>query len=189
MKKILYTLTVLVMSFSASAHPHIWVYTDLGINTKNDEITSIEVQWKFDEMYSSAFMMDADTNGNKKLDADEALAMEKQVLEKAVTMLTPFVMLKLQNIDVHNYNFKDLKISYDEKSEQVVYNFKIKLNKPIKLKGFHKLAIVDENFYVAFEQSYNFNIPKNCSFDLIEDEEIFIYEGMVNPEVYQLTCK
>ena len=140
-------------------------------------------------MYSSAFMMDADKNGDKRLSHKEAKAMEKQVMDKAVTMLTPFVMLKFNNKDTFGYNFENLDIKYNKKTEQVEYRFTIALNSPINLKGFHKLAIVDQEFYVAFEQSYDFVIPPSCYFDLIEDEEITVYEGMINPEVYQLTCK
>lgn len=189
MKKIIYTLTFILTSLKALAHPHIWVYTDLDLKTNDDKITGIDVVWKFDEMYSSAFMMDADKNGDKRLSYKESKAMEKQVMDKAVTMLTPFVMLKFNNKDTYGYNFENLDITYNKKTEQVEYRFSIVLKQPINLKGFHKLAIFDQEFYVAFEQSYDFKIPKNCHFDLIEDEQITVYEGMIHPEVYQLTCK
>jgi len=189
MKKLIYTLAFLATSFKVMAHPHIWVYTDLALKTEGQYITGLNINWSFDEMYSSAFMMDADLNKDGKLDPSESEAMQKQVMEKAVSSITPFIMLKFEGKDTFGYKLDNLKIKYDEESEQVVYNFDLKLHAPRKLEGFHKLAIVDKEFYVAFEQSYDFKIPKSCQFDLIEDQEITIYDGLVNPEVYQLSCK
>ena len=189
MKKLIYIISSILVSFNAVAHPHIWVYTDLGLNVKNKQITGLHVKWKFDEMYSAAFLADADLNKDKRLDKYEAEKMQKQVLEKAVTYLTPFIMLKLGGKDIYGYKFDNLNISYNEQSEQIEYEFDVVLHAPRQLVGNHKLAIVDQEFYVGFEQSYDFALPSNCDFDLIEDETISIYEGMVHPEVYQLECK
>ncbi|HAG53162.1 MAG TPA: hypothetical protein DCL21_05180 [Alphaproteobacteria bacterium] len=189
MKKIVSIFVFCLLSLKAFAHPHIWVYTDLALKTEGNKIIGVNVNWVFDEMYSSAFLMDADLNKDKKLDQSEAEAMQKQVMEKAVKTITPFIMLKLGGKDVYGYKLDNLKIKYDEENEQVSYNFDLKLHTPRSLEGSHKIALVDDAFYVAFEQSYEFKIPKSCSFDLIEDQDITIYDGMINPEVYQLKCK
>tara|TARA_Y100001960_G_scaffold322961_1_gene400479 strand:+ start:415 stop:984 length:570 start_codon:yes stop_codon:yes gene_type:complete len=189
MKKLFFTLSALLASFNSFAHPHVWVHTDLTLLTDNSTIKGLKVHWAFDEMYSTAFMMDADMNGDGELDAAERKIMEKQVMQQAVSRLRPFVMLKLNGFDVRDFSFDDLKITYDKEAEKVNYDFVVKLKKAQKLNGSHKLAILDKEYYVGFEQSYNFGIPSNCSFELEEDMDILLYDGLINPETYKLTCK
>jgi ABC-type uncharacterized transport system substrate-binding protein len=188
-KKLSIFLILFFVSFKAFAHPHVWVATDLNLITDSNFITGIGVNWSFDEMYSSAFMQDADLNNDKKLDLLEEKAIEKQVMHNAIKTLRPFIMLKFNGFDVTEFSFNDLKISYDKKTEKVSYDFKIMLDKPQKLSGNHKIAIFDNEYYVDFEQSYNLKLPKNCTFDLEEDSKVLIYNGIINPETYKLSCK
>lgn len=189
MKKLIYTLLILLISVKSYAHPHIWVDTDLTLLTKNSKIIGLDVHWQFDEMYSSAFMLDADLNNDGKLEKAERKIIQRQVMQQAISRLRPFIMLHFNDFENKNFDFENLNIFYDEKIEKVNYKFTVKLKQAQKLIGSHKLAILDKEYYVGFEQSYNFNIPKNCSFELEEDMTMTLYDGLINPEVYQLNCK
>lgn len=188
-KKLAVILIFAMMSLKSFAHPHIWAYTDLNLLTKDTKITGLGVKWAFDTMYSSAFMMDNDLNKDGKLDEEEQSIIQDHVMKNAVARLRPFIMLYFNGVKDTDYKFKNLKITYDEQKEQIMYNFKIILTQPQSLAGQHKLAILDEEYYVGFEQSYDLKIPNNCSFELEEDETMSVYDGLINPEVYKLNCK
>lgn len=57
---------------NAQAHPHVWVDAFLGIRFDTQGLAGLELVWQFDELYSSAMLMDYDTNRNRKLDPAEA---------------------------------------------------------------------------------------------------------------------
>ncbi len=56
----------------AQAHPHVWVDSFLSIRFDTQGLAGLELVWQFDEVYSSAMVMDYDANRNRKLDPAEA---------------------------------------------------------------------------------------------------------------------
>lgn len=192
MIKILVTFLLCIISINAYAHPHVWVYTDAGLNVKNKKLESISVKWQFDEMYSATFMLDADINRDNYLDKKEQSKIEKEVKAELYQRLNKFILIKPEGKhEIKDYYFSDLNINYDTEKEVVIYDFKLKLKNPINVNGHIKLAFLDYEYYIGFEQSYDLDLShaKSCKANLLEDGSIEVYGGLLNPEVYQIECK
>lgn len=173
----------------AFAHPHIWVYTDVGVIVHQNNITGFNVTWNFDELYSAAFMQDADTNKNMQLEPVEAEETIQKVFIENPANLFPFIHIKLNGKD-KKYQFKKPTIKMGE-DETLYYTFSIILDEPTPITGAHEFGFFDPEFYVSFEQSYTLDLPQpsKCEYNLKENKNIFIYDGLVNPETYTLNCK
>jgi len=62
----------------ADAHPHEWLdFKVMPQFAKDGRITALRETWYFDSFYTELSMPDFDTNKNKKLDADELLALAR----------------------------------------------------------------------------------------------------------------
>lgn len=53
------------------AHPHTFIYSTLAPEFDGQTVKGVWVEWTFDEMFSLQVIMEADTNGNKKLEPTE----------------------------------------------------------------------------------------------------------------------
>lgn len=65
-------LLFLSASSNLQAHPHVWVDSFLGFRFDEQGLAGVELVWQFDELYSSAMLMDYDANRNRQLDPAEA---------------------------------------------------------------------------------------------------------------------
>lgn len=178
-------------SNNSFAHPHAWVYTSAGFNVKNKMIESVSVHWVFDEMYSSTFMLEVDENNNNKLEKSEKDILKARIVPHLYDYLSKFIFLWFDNKRIEDYKFEDLKVSYDQDKETLIYDFKLKLKKNIPLKGNHKIGFMDETYYTSYEQLEKFSFPKNskCKMELKEDTSIELLGGMLNPEMYYISCE
>ena len=64
-------IVLLGLASGVYAHPHIWIDTYVDVNLGADGLETIDVRWVFDEFFSSAVMLDLDTNGNRRIDETE----------------------------------------------------------------------------------------------------------------------
>lgn len=172
----------------AVAHPHIWVHVSTTMLAENGYIQGFKSQWSFDEMYSESFLMDADVNLNKKLDAFEADDVKNTVFNPNNADILKFFLHKMNGKNTE-FTFKDVKVWFED--DVLNYSFTALFNKPQPLKGTHKVAVFDPEFYVSFEQDLDMTLPTGiaCTQELTEDDVITIYNGLVNPETYKLNCQ
>lgn len=190
-KLILTTLTVfsLLLPQASWAHPHIWVYTNVELVTDQNKITALKVHWNFDELYSASFLEDADLNGNRILEEDEAQVVVSSVFEETPENLLPFVYLRWGG-EAATFKFSEPKAWMDD-NETLNYTFSIVLDEPVEMGGEHSIGFFDPEFYVSFEQELDIKLGKNtsCTSNLEENKNITIYDGLVNPETYTLNCQ
>lgn len=186
------TLTTILSLFipvsALWAHPHIWAHTTLKLLTQDDKFQGFQVTWVFDELYSTSFLLEADTNKNHKLDPEEADFTINAVFTEGEEDLFPFFHIA-PHLKTEPFSLQNPQISMTAQDE-LMYKFDVIFDVPTSLKGSHKFGIFDPEFYVAFEQDLDLIIPKNanCTQYLQEDLSISIYNGLVNPETYTLTC-
>tara|TARA_R110000868_G_scaffold262401_1_gene520980 strand:+ start:154878 stop:155462 length:585 start_codon:yes stop_codon:yes gene_type:complete len=184
-------LFLFLFTFSAQvaqAHPHIWAYTDVEILTDSNQITGLKVLWKFDELYSVAFLQDADLNKNMKLEKSETEYAIQTVFKENPESLFPFIYLRF-NGKTHTFKFQNPTIWMAE-DETLHYQFSIILDQPAPINGTHDIGFFDPEFYISFEQSYDLTLPQHaiCKYELEENKNISIYGGLVNPETYKINC-
>lgn len=171
----------------AFAHPHVWVNTSLELLIEGKKITGIRAHLSFDEMYSTSFLMDADTNGNKKLDQNETQEIIQAVFLDNQKDLYPFMYMAPLGKEV---KFTLHKPSIWMEDEYLNYKFDIIFDEAKPVKGIHEFGMYDPEFYVAFEQDLDMKLPEgiSCKQQLEENKNISIYMDMVNPETYTLVC-
>jgi len=189
-KKEIFALALGCLGFlpvQGCTHPHIWVETTLELMVKENQMIGFRVHWVFDALYSTSFLVEADTNKNKTLDAAETAATVKAVFVDGQKDLYPF-MYMAPNSENTNFTLNNPNIGW--KDESLTYSFDILFSQPKPLKGTHEFGIYDPEFYVAFEQDLDMILPSgiSCTQTLLENPNISIYYGAVNPETYTLTC-
>jgi ABC-type uncharacterized transport system substrate-binding protein len=129
---------------SVFAHPHTFIDTYFKINAKNNIISNLHIQWKFDIMTSQLLLMEFDKNGDQIFDKKELSYIE----------LVYFLPLKDYNyymdikynqtlVNFIPYNFN----AFLEKNLQLVYEFDIKIDRP---KEKLQIDIYDEEMFTAF---------------------------------------
>ena len=57
------------------AHPHVFIENSFTFVLDSSGLSGIEVKWTFDEIFSSAIIMDFDFDGNNKLNDSEIVAI------------------------------------------------------------------------------------------------------------------
>lgn len=185
------------------AHPHVWVDTDLTLLVEGNSFTGLKVEWVFDPLYSASFVQEVDTNGNQQLEPAEVAAIRKATFETELAMLEPFFLLKFgkpnnglrdnpyANVPEADFTAPQSRIWYDAANEALHYTFTLKFTEPQPMAGQHKVAVYDPSYYIAFEQHLDiqFSAPTGCTYLLEEDQSIRIYQGLVHPETYKLSCQ
>lgn len=171
------------------AHPHIWVYTSVVPVVESGLIQSLKIQWNFDEVYSATFIQEADTNLDGKIEKSEVQHTIKSVFEDDPQSLYPFMYMHL-NGQPQKFSLFNPKIWLSD-DETLNYSFEIQFKESVPVVGKHEFGFFDPEFYVSFEQSYEMKLPKgvNCNYELKENLNISIYDGLVNPETYKMNCE
>ena len=171
------------------AHPHIWVYTNVIPVIENGFIKSFKIHWNFDEVYSATFIQEADTNFDGKIEESEVQHTIKTVFEDDPQSLYPFMYMHL-NGQSQQFALFNPKIWLSD-DETLNYSFEIQFKEPVPVTGKHEFGFFDPEFYVSFEQSYEMKLPKDakCTYELKENLNISIYDGLVNPETYKMNCE
>ncbi len=187
MHKVLTLLCLLAFPIKAFSHPHIWVNADLELLTKKHQITGIRVKWSFDELYSTSFLVESDTNKNKQLEPNEVANTIKEVFITGEKDLYPFIYISMAGKKT-TFTLKNPNVWMT--NDYLHYQFDIILDDPKEINGQHHFGIYDPEFYVAFEQNIKMKIPDevSCSQILQKDRNISLYMGTFNPEIYTLTC-
>ncbi len=185
------------------AHPHVWVNTDLTLIIEDGAFTGLRVKWVFDPLYSVSFMQEVDTNGNQRLEDAEVAPIIKATFETDLAALKPFFLLAFNRPDTSlkddpyahvpaaDFTIPQADIWYTPADEALHYAFTLKFTTPHPISGQHKVAVYDPSYYIAFEQALDISYtkPTTCQEKLTEDKSLTIYQGLVNPETYKITCK
>lgn len=168
-------------------HPHVWLDTSLELLVEQGNIIGIKVHWEFDALYSTSFLVEADTNNNKQLDVNETADTIKAVFTDGQQDLYQFMHIAPIG-KKENFTLTNPKVWME--NENLNYTFNIMLTTPQPVIGQHEFGIYDPEFYVAFEQDLNMILPAGvtCEQSLKENPNISIYYDLVNPETYTLTC-
>ncbi len=74
---VLTILCILIPAKKTSAHPHVFVDTEVCIVFDEQGLAGFRIKWIFDEMFSSMIILDYDKNKNNKLEKAEIQAIEK----------------------------------------------------------------------------------------------------------------
>ena len=140
-------LLLLFLPIYLSAHPHVFIKTELNFIVKKEKISKLNVSWTFDDMSSEIFMMDYDKNRDKKLNKKEIQKFKKTWFDK-LSKKDYFTHLKVdgKKIDISAY-IKNFTLDY--KKNFFIVKFTIDFKK-IKQKKSLSLAFWEEEYYNSF---------------------------------------
>jgi ABC-type uncharacterized transport system substrate-binding protein len=140
----------IVFSYSASAHPHVWVNVETELMVgPNQQITGFRHKWTFDELYSEFAIQGLDTNGDGVYSEEELKPLAQTNVEalKEFEYFT-FAFLGKTKLAL-NEPLTDYRLVYKDKL--LTLYFTLPLVMPVsreKIREFN-FSIYDPGMYVA----------------------------------------
>ncbi len=139
-------LCFLFITDYVAAHPHVFIDNAITIVFNQEELAGIEVNWLFDEMFSSMLIHDYDENKDGVFDLAEIEAIKNGAFSN-LRKFNYFTRIKINGEPFIVELVENFSVSMQDNC--VVYNFFI----PCKLKteiGYKeiKISIYDDSYYV-----------------------------------------
>lgn len=162
-----YFYTIIFLGTFLFGHPHTFIDVFLKINSTQNIINNINFKWKFDEMTSQLLIMDFDQNGNKKIDKNEQIFIEKNYFN-FLNDYNYYTNIKIagKNIKTKPINFN----CYIEKN-RIIYKFDIIFKKN---KNDIKIDFYDEEMFTAFILKNKF-IKSKIKFNILDLDNDFYF--------------
>ncbi len=132
----------------AAAHPHVWIEnrSDLVFDDQG-RITAINVEWRFDEMYSQVAVEGLDANGDGIYEATETQALAQENIEALkeydyfVTATAAGEKIKFGDVTEYGNLFSN---------GVLTFYFQVPLATPVDPRiSETKLAVFDPSYYIA----------------------------------------
>lgn len=191
MKNVFLSLLFMLFASFAKAHPHVWIYTDVAVHATDSDMDFLRVRWNFDEMYSSAIIVetDKDKDGYLNVEEQQSLFLDTFSNPEAIGM---FMYFNFQGETVQAKTFDNFSATI-EADESLTYVFDIYFDPHVKLGHVeNKIGFFDPSQYIAFEQGLEMEFigdkASKCKSSLVEEETITLALGFVHPEVYAVKC-
>ena len=77
MRKKIGLLFFLLLPVGVAAHPHVFINSNIDFLFSSRRVTAIEVQWRFDPMFTSQVVMSCDANRDRRLTGSEIAAVRR----------------------------------------------------------------------------------------------------------------
>lgn len=179
MKQVLLCIFILCCG-AASAHPHVFIDADVGIETRNGKITAIEHIWLFDEMFSSMILMDYDKNRNGRIDYDETAQLKKEYFDYLAES-SYFSFVKVNSKVIKPARATDFMPKIVK--GRLVYSFRLELAAPCDASG-ADVMIYDPSYYTDVKirkASFTGSTEKLSVQKSVLNSEKY-YFGQISPE-------
>jgi ABC-type uncharacterized transport system substrate-binding protein len=190
---IFFVAVLLVMpGRDGNTHPHVWIDSYVSIQTQDDKIQALHINWQFDRLFSHVIVADFDLDGDLKLSQYEV----GKLIERTSKSMSDFNFFTHVWLDSKKYPVKSVKnFSVIFEKGRIVYSFIVPFEKPIDPKKTNfAVGLYDDSYYVDIVMDKNDpvrfdgNQPQNCQYQIKEDKKNSIYSGLVNPLTIFLNC-
>lgn len=158
----------------AFAHPHMLAEANLevGLSADGRTLEKLKHNWRFDDVSSSMFLMDLDTNGDLVLDAAELKEGGKIMLE-SMAEYNFFQLVSLNGKDIPLNPPTEIFPSWA--NNQLVITFETTPKMPLPVSGKLDVGIYDPTFYVAIDflednQLQVTNLPASCARQVVRPD-------------------
>lgn len=147
-------LTAGVVTFgsgsTAFAHPHVWIEARSdAVFDAEGRLEAVNVEWRFDEIYSATAVEGLDANGNGQYEPDELLALARENLE-ALRDYRFFTQVKAGGQPVDYGNVTEYGSFF--KDGQLSMYFTVPMARPVDPRVTPVVySIYDPTFYIAIE--------------------------------------
>ncbi|MCK5785355.1 MAG: DUF1007 family protein [Candidatus Sabulitectum sp.] len=167
----------------ASAHPHMFIDTEMEVRLNQDMLVGIEITWYFDPMFTAAITADFDRNGNGQFSPGET----GEVYANAFSNLHSSDYFTFLTIDDHTLSpgaIEEFSVFLDEST--LVYSFFCPFNTPVP-GGELRVAIYDRTYYcdILYREGSPITLTgpgsENAEFEIQQNDDIAIsYGGTVS---------
>jgi len=175
----------------ARAHPHVFIEATAGLVVANQSVTSIKVQWTFDELFSNTLIEDFDKNKNKKFEPEE-IADLKQNAFRSLKDFGFLTWIRIDNKPVKVEPEMIADFNATQRKAMVVYSFTINLKEPVDPRRTpFQVSLYDETFYIEVTLAKRNAVRVEgaaCKTEVEDDVANPIFFGMVIPKRIVLTC-
>jgi ABC-type uncharacterized transport system substrate-binding protein len=185
MKKLGLTIiaALFILTSYIGAHPHIFIEGKASFTFNKEGLTSINVKWMFDEMFSTMILTDYDKNKDKKFSADEI----KKIQDESFSNLKEYQYFTFIRVNKKTFKVEtvtDFNVSMS--GGNMVYSFSVPCH--VKAVADNKeiiLAYFDESYYIdlSFSENNPVSFYNNESFitkfEIKENDDYSPMENMV----------
>lgn len=191
MGKYCFTLLLVLASFFAKAHPHVFIETSVTVVYAQTSIEKLAIKYEFDAMFSTDLIQAFDKNKNNKFEQTEVTDLFNNA----------FSNLKEYNYFIHVVD-GGKKLTFSSvnnfkaiiKDGKVLYYFDIKTNINTKTPKKVKIAAYDHSYYIdvgLLQKNVRFKNSELATFDwkLIEDPSMAFYFDQLYPPCAVITFK
>jgi ABC-type uncharacterized transport system substrate-binding protein len=187
----LFLAVPLLEPVKASAHPHIWIDAVADFVIADGKLSSLKIQWTFDEMFSGALrdQFDPEKTGHF---SGKALADLRADANKGLKDFNWFTHLKIGGKKLIIAEGKDFTATIE--GERVVYRFTVPIEPPVDpAKVPVTLSLYDQSFYIDVELAESNPVriegTNACKTKVVIDKGNPLYYGMFFPQRIDLTCQ
>ncbi len=177
----------------ASAHPHGYADTRVTFVLEQGKVTTIRIEWQFDQVYSAMLLDDADIDRDGRLDDGErAVAVEDWQFN--LEEFGYFAHLTLDGAPVAPVEARDLDVSFHDGRGHLRYD--VVVSPPADpVTAALAIGIYDTEFYLFVNPMATTPAAVagddggRCAVRVVDDPERAYYFGQVIPKRYDLQCR
>jgi ABC-type uncharacterized transport system substrate-binding protein len=185
-------LAGLAVSTPAFAHPHVFIDNRVAFNFADKKVTSITLNWQFDEIFSDELLMQFDADGDGTFDKLESNAAGEGVLPN-LAQFHYFTYVYLDGKLLDAVTPTDFVAS--AKDRIVFFQMNVPLPQPVDpRKQALALEVNDREYYVAVELAEKDPVTLEntagikCAASIRDDHENAYFGGFVYPQEIALQC-
>lgn len=181
--KQLFCLILFVSWSSLSAHPHMFIDTEMEVRLQGDILSGLEITWHFDPMFTAAITTDFDRNGNGQFSSTEC----SEVFSSAFSNLETSDYFTFLDVDGQIYSPEQIEeFSVFIEDGALVYRFFCPFNIRVTT-GVFRVAIYDSTYYcdILYSEGTPISITgpgsETARFAIEQNDDITIsYAGTVS---------
>jgi len=176
----------------AAAHPHVWIDAVTTFVVKAGMVTGIRVEWTFDEFFSTTLLDDFDVNRDKRFDAKEIAALEKDAFGRTAAQ-GYFTFVKVDGAALKGLAAKEFTARVDKGI--VHYSYLLPFPHPVDpRKAALTVTYYEDSYYIDVAPAehgpvrFDGDGSLTCTGTVAEDPKTTIYFNSVHPLTVTLHC-
>lgn len=132
---------------SVWAHPHIWIDVEVHPQMSENRLNSLRIIWAFDEMYSSSYLIDFDTDNSRSFDVSES-AQIYDLAFKHLIQNNYFTYVQVNGQPLTIPEATDFLARYED--DILYYEFTLPMNQAVNSGDRLTVICMDPTIYIDF---------------------------------------
>ena len=164
---------IALSSLPVYAHPHVFIDYKMTVIFSDDTFKSVKMDWNMDDMTSTNFVEEFDTNKNGNLEANEINAMKSTTFNN-LKKSDYFTSINIDDKKISIPKIKDFKITYSDNLLKYSFIMDFNLKATNKLKKV-QIDLIDKTNFVAFspiDQRVGFKKSEKIAYINIEPKSV-----------------